>query len=138
MSLMKILVVAAALMFGGFGLLGMMDPARTLEMIHMQPKDITAINEVRAMYGGFELGVAAFLVACLLDRWSLRAALFLTTAIFLGAAAGRAKSVALEGMPDPFFVQIWIFEMVFAAVCIFALARSRDHEIARIREQASA
>ena len=46
MSLTKILVIAAALMFGAFGLLGMMDPARTLEMIHMQAKDITAINEV--------------------------------------------------------------------------------------------
>jgi hypothetical protein len=126
MSLTKILVIAATLMFGGFGLLGMMDPMRTLELIHMQPKDITAVNEVRAMYGGFELGVAAFLVACLLDRWSLRAGLFLTTAIFLGAASGRGKSVLLEGLPDTFFVQIWIFEMVFAAVCIFALARSKD------------
>ena len=133
MSLMKILVIAAALMFGAFGLLGMMDPMRTLELIHMQPKDITAVNEVRAMYGGFELGVSVFLVACLLDRWSLRAGLFLTTAIFLGAAAGRAKSVMLEGMPDPVFVQIWIFEMVFAAVCILALARSRDRELARLR-----
>jgi hypothetical protein len=34
--------------------------------------------------------------------------------------------VLLEGLPDPFFVQIWIFEMVFAAVCIFALSRSKD------------
>ena len=48
------------------------------------------------------------------------------TAIFLGAAGGRAKSVLIEGMPDPVFVQIWIFEMVFTAVCIFALARGRD------------
>jgi hypothetical protein len=135
MSLTKMLVIAAALMFGAFGLLGMMDPARTLEMIHMHPKDATAINEIRAMYGGFELGVAVFLVACVLDRWSLRAGLFLTTAIFLGAAAGRAKSVALEGLPDPFFVQIWIFEMVFAAVCLFALARSNDREPARLPGQ---
>jgi hypothetical protein len=137
MSLTKILVAASALMFGAFGLLGMMDPMRTLELIHMQPKDITAVNEVRAMYGGFELGVAVFLVACLLDRWSLRAGLFLTTAIFLGAAAGRAKSVAADGLPDPLFVQIWIFEMVFAALCIFALARSKDHELARLRDAAA-
>lgn len=126
MSLTKILVIASALMFGAFGVLGMVDPARTLELIHMQPKDTTAINEVRAMYGGFELGVTAFLVACLFDRWSLRAGLFLTTAILLGAAGGRAMSMLAEGMPDPLFVQIWIFEMVFAAVCIFALARSKD------------
>jgi hypothetical protein len=126
MNLTKILVIASALMFAAFGLLGMMDPLRTLELIHMQPKDITAVNEVRAMYGGFELGVTAFLVACLLDRWSLRAGLFLTTAIFLGAAGGRAMSVVADGMPDPLFVQIWVFEMVFAALCIFALARSRD------------
>jgi hypothetical protein len=126
MSLTKILVIAAALMFGAFGLLGMVAPLRTLELIHMQPKDVTAVGEVRARYGGFELGVAAFLVACLLDRWSLRAGLFLTTAIFLGAAAGRGKSALVDGMPDPLFVQILVFEMVFAALCVFALARSKD------------
>ncbi len=126
MSLTRILVIASALMFGAFGLLGLLDPARTAEMIHMQPKDITAINEVRAMYGGFELGVTAFLVACLFDRWSIRAGLFLSTAIFLGAAGGRMMSVISDGMPDPFFVNIWIFEMVYAAICILALARSEE------------
>jgi hypothetical protein len=132
MSFIRILVIASALMFGGFGLLGMMDPAGTIELIHMQAKDTTALNEVRAMYGGFELGVTAFLVTCLMNAWSLRAGLFLSTAIFLGAATGRGISVISEGMPDPLFVQIWIFEMVFAAVCILALARSHELPSTRI------
>jgi hypothetical protein len=126
MTLTKILVFAGALMFGAFGLFGMVDPARLMDLIHAHPKDITALNEVRAMYGGFELGITAFLIACLMGRWPLRAGLFLTTAIFVGAASGRGMSVLAEGMPDPFFVQIWIFELVFGAVCIFALMRSEE------------
>ena len=95
-------------------------------MIHAQATDATALNEVRAMQGGFELGVATFLVACLRNRWSLRAGLFLTTAIFVAAAGGRAWSMMVDGMPDPLFVQIWIFELVFAGVCLAALAREHD------------
>ena len=126
MRLTKTLVAVSAAMFAGFGLLGLMDPQRVLDMMHAQAQDATALNEVRAMQGGFELGVAAFLVACLLNRWSLRAGLFLTTAIFVSAASARAKSMAIDGMPDPLFVQIWIFELVFAAVCVVTLVREKD------------
>jgi len=126
MKLTRVLVAVSAAMFAGFGLLGLSDPQRVLEMMHAQARDATALNEVRAMQGGFELGVAAFLVACLLNRWSLRAGLFLTTAIFVSAASARAKSMLIDGMPDPLFVQIWTFELVFAAVCVVTLARERD------------
>lgn len=126
MTLNRILVAASALMFTAFGLLAFLSPATTLDMIHMQAKDVTALNEIRAMYGGFELGVAAFLVACLAGRWSLHAGLFLTTAIFVGAASGRFKSSWMDGMPAQDFVNIWIFEIVFSVICIFALARSKD------------
>lgn len=122
----RILVAVSAAMFAVFGLLGLSSPQRVLDMIHAQAQDATALNEVRAMQGGFELGVAAFLVACLMNRWSLRAGLFLTTAIFVGAASARAKSMAIDGMPDPLFVQIWIFELVFAAVCVATLVREKD------------
>jgi len=126
MKLTKALVAMATVMFAGFGLLGLFDPQRVLDMMHAEAKDATALNEVRAMHGGFELGVAAFLAACLMNRWSLRAGLFLVTAIFVSAASARAKSMALDGMPDPLFVQIWFFELAFAAACVFTLVREKD------------
>lgn len=120
----RVLVALSAAMFTGFGLLSFFDPQRVLEMVHATAGDATALNEVRAMQGGFELGVAAFLVACLRNRWSLEAALFLVTAIFVGAAAGRAWSMMVDGTPDPAFVQIWLFEVSFAAACVVALFTS--------------
>jgi hypothetical protein len=126
MKLTKILVAVSALMFAGFGLNGLLNPRGVLDLIHASAIDVTALNEVRAMYGGVELGIATFLVACLLERWPPRAGLFLTTAILVGAAGGRAKSIHVDGMPDATFVGIWVFELVFAAICLFALVRDDD------------
>ena len=92
MKMTRILVAASALMFAGFGLNGLFHPEAVLEMIHVDARDLTALNEARAMYGGFELGVAAFLVACLMDRFSLRAGLFLATRRAQGAAGTAAKA----------------------------------------------
>lgn len=122
----RFLVATSALMFAAFGLNGLFHPAGVLDMIHAAARDVTALNEVRAMYGGFELGVATFLVACLLGRWSPQAGLFLTTTIFVAAAAARGKSVLVDGWPDPLFVKIWIFEIAFAVACVIAMTIEED------------
>lgn len=129
MKFARVLVALSALMFAAFGLRGLFDPLAILEMVHFDGRDPTALNEARAMYGGVELGIAAFLVACLLDRWSLRAGLFLSAAIFTSAAAARAKSMVVDGMPDPVFVNIAMFEAGFAIACVVALARASAPEV---------
>lgn len=126
MSRTRILVAVSAVLFAAFGLLGLFDPLRVLEMIHVQPKDVTAVGEARAMYGGVQLAVAAFLAACLMNRWSLEAGLFLATAIYTGAAAARAKSMVVDGMPDSLFVGVWLCEITLAVLGVLALRRGRD------------
>ena len=122
----KVLVALGALMFAGFGLNGLLRPASVLEMMQASALGATTFNEVRAMYGGFELGVAAFLVACLLDRWSLGAGLFLMTSIFLGAVVSRALSMAVDGAPSDLFLHVWYVEIAFAVLGVAALARERS------------
>jgi hypothetical protein len=122
----KILVALGALMFAGFGVNGLLRPASVLEMMQASAGHATTLNEVRAMYGGFELGVAAFLVACLLDRWSIKAGLFLMTSIFAGAVVSRALSMAVDGAPSGLFFNVWYVEIVFAVLGVVALWRERD------------
>lgn len=119
----KALVAVSAAMYAAFGLHALALPASVADMIHVTPRDATALNEIRAMHGGVELGLAAFLVSCLLGRWSLHAGLFLVALLFTGAAAARAKSMLDDGMPDPLFVGIWLFEIAWAAACTVVLSR---------------
>ena len=122
----KALVAFAALMFTCFGAIGLVDPSRSLALIHLSAIDTTSINEIRAMYGGVELGIAAFLFACLAGRWSLRSGLFVAAALLAGAATGRFVSLFIEGMPVTSFVGIWLFEATYAAACVFALMHTDD------------
>lgn len=119
----KFLVAFSMVMFAMFGLLGLLAPQRVFEMIHIEGKDVTAFNEIRAMYGGIQLAVAAFLLACLRNRWSLGAGLFLVAAMLTGAAFSRALSLALDGVPSATFLGIWASEIVLAGLCFAAMSQ---------------
>lgn len=123
MNMTKGLVTVGALMFAAFGLNGLLRPESLLDMMQAEADHATTSNELRAMYGGFELGVATFLAATLLDRFPLRAGLFLLTSIFVAAAASRAVSLVLDGVPSQLFLNVWIFEIVFAGLCLKALTK---------------
>jgi hypothetical protein len=49
------------------------------------------------MYGGFELGVAAFLAWCALDPARVRIGLAAATCLFAGVGAGRGISLLMDG-----------------------------------------
>jgi hypothetical protein len=124
MNRTRALVTAGALMFAGFGINGLLRPESVLDMMQAEAGHATTFNELRAMYGGFELGVAAFLVACLRDRWSLDAGVFLLAAIFVSAAASRALSLVLDDVPSQLFLTAWIVEILFAGLCLKALSNN--------------
>jgi hypothetical protein len=114
----KALVAFAALMFTCFGAIGLVDPSRSLALIHLSAVDTTSINEIRAMYGGVELGIAAFLIAALAGLCPLRSALLLVATVFGGAAVGRATSMVVDGMPATEFAVAVVVE---AIVCLLAV-----------------
>lgn len=121
----KILLALAAFQYAVFGVLALVDPSRVAAMVHLKPLDAAAMGEVRAMFGGVQLGMAAFLAACLANRWPLRAGLFLVTAVFGAAIAARITSAALDGPPSPDFAGIAAFEVAFWAACTATLVREK-------------
>ncbi len=82
------------LLFVGLGLAFLLDPQRMADVIGMRADRPRHVVELRAMYGGFELGLGIFfLIAIGRTRW-IRAAL----------AAQKAKVQALNGARDEFSV----------------------------------
>lgn len=116
-----LLVGCVAVFFAGMGLVALLRPERVLAFFgtHAQTRD--GRNEVRAVYGGFGLAVAALLGASF-QLPELRSGTLITVAVaLLGMAAGRLIAAALDGPPG-FFP--WLFlgvEIALAAALLAAL-----------------
>ena len=120
MSDAVVLVVAA-----GFALMGagaLVRPADVLGQFGVTVGTVEGRNEVRAVYGGFGLAVAALLAVALGDE-SIREGMVLAVAISLaGMAAGRLVSIALERPRGVFPVWTYLTIELVAAGALVAAA----------------
>jgi len=90
-----VLVVAAG--FALMGLLALVRPAEVLGQFGVAVETAEATNEVRAVYGGFGLAVAALLAVAAIGDPGTGDGLIIATAIGLaGMAGGRLIGAALE------------------------------------------
>jgi hypothetical protein len=79
----------AGVTFVGVGLAFLIDPDRLSSIVEIEARRPRASIELRAMYGGFELGLGVFfLVAAARSRWT-RAALAAQVLTLSGLALGR-------------------------------------------------
>lgn len=116
------MVVVAALFFAGMGLVALARPAAIWKPFGVTPSTPAARNEVRAVYGGFGVAMAALLLAALGADGDVRDAILLAVATALGGMAlGRAIGFAVERpgswFPAPFFL---VVESVAAALLLAA------------------
>lgn len=88
-----VIVAAVAVFFAGMGFFALAAPGRLLAPFDITLGSATARSEVRAVYGGFGLAMAAVLVTALAEP-DLRAGVLLTVAAALaGMALGRVASL---------------------------------------------
>lgn len=116
------LVVVVALFFAAMGLAGLARPAAVWAPFGVSPESPAARNEVRAVYGGFGVAVAALLVAALGIDEGVRDGILVTVATALGGmASGRLVGFAVERpggwFPAPFFL---VLEVAMAAALLGA------------------
>jgi hypothetical protein len=92
--------VAAALVaafFAGLGVIALVRPALVWWPFGVAPTTVAARSEVRAVYGGFGLAVAALLVLADNEATAFRDGVLVAVAISLfGMAAGRVVSAVPE------------------------------------------
>lgn len=97
MPALTVLLIAAA--FAAMGLAALARPESIVAYCGTRELTRDGRNEVRAVYGGFGLAIAALLCAAQYHA-PLRAGALLTVAVaLLGMAAGRLLSALIDGAP---------------------------------------
>lgn len=89
-------VLGAAVFFGAIGVSAMIRPRNLLQGFSMEANEPESRNEIRAVYGGFPLAVAALLIFSLTRPDLSDGILIALAASSAGMAMGRIVSVSID------------------------------------------
>jgi len=117
---------AAGFLFIGFSTFH--DPVAALAGIELRPTSISALNEVRANYGGLQITIGMMMLAgALMQRWR-RPALWIGVAVTGGLVAGRLVSIAIDGLPNHVVISLLVLETTCALIGATLLCwKPRNH-----------
>ena len=105
-----------------FGGLYLFDPSIMAEPMGVSATSAAGTNDLRATYGGFQLGMAVFLGWCLRDASRHGAALVGLAAVIGGLGVCRAIGLAVDGVSGT-MLGATLFELGWAGLCLFLYAR---------------
>ena len=83
-----------------------------------------ARTDVRATYGGLELGFGILLVLCALRREWIRPGLWALALSTGGFAIGRLTGLLVEGTINNFMLVFLVIEIVVTLLAVFVLRRA--------------
>ena len=101
----------------------MFDPGAG-ELVGLVPSEGTGRAELRAMYGGLDLGIGAFLAWGAWRPDGARPALAFGALALGGLACGRAVGIVLDD-PGGVMVRLLASEVVSGGLCVAALVATR-------------
>ena len=116
----NIILVLAGLGFLGFGLAILVQPALVLGKVGISGTP-AGLVELQAFYGGLELGLGAFLVACARNAQWQRAGLWSVALVNGGIGLARLVGIAMSGEFTGFFAGALAWEFGFTLAAILAL-----------------
>ena len=114
----------------GFLLIGIntfRDPLAALAGVELAVNTVSALNELRANYGGLQIGMALFLLAGLFQPAMTRPALLAQTLLVGGLAIGRLVSIGLDGAPNATVQGLLVLESVTALLSLALYSRNPSH-----------
>ncbi|HEX4852877.1 MULTISPECIES: DUF4345 family protein [Arenimonas] len=115
-----VVLVLAALGFLGFGLAIVAAPEAVLAPVGISGT-AAGLVELRAFYGGLELGLAAFLFACAAKPAWRAPGLWSVALANGGIAAARLLGIGLSGEFTGFFAAALAWEIGFTLAAVLAL-----------------
>lgn len=123
MEFARLVLWLSGLGFLAFGAAFMLDPLGTLAATGIVVSGDLAAAELRAFYGGFELGVGALILASDLAARHRPYGLLLTLGAYGGIAIGRAIGMLAGSVATPFLWFALAVEGVLATLALIALLR---------------
>ncbi|WP_459958411.1 DUF4345 family protein [Nocardia sp. IFM 10818] len=116
-----VIAVIVAVLFLAMGGYALVAPGATVRPFGLRTDDVRARYEVRAVYGGFGVAMAAILIVAAVNPGSLREGIMVAVAAALGGMAlGRVVSAVLDARTA--FYPIWFFAIVEAVAAGALLA----------------
>lgn len=117
------LVYVVAAVFAAMGVYALVVPAGVLAIFGVRLEAPDGRNEVRAVYGGFGLAVAALLVFAAASPEPASAGVLLAMGVALaGMAAGRLVGIAVERPRSFYPVWFWLGAEIAMAAALLAAA----------------
>ena len=117
-------LVCYAILWGLFGMVCFVAPATMLRGFGIELSTPDALTEVRATYGGAQLGVAAFLAYSSRHESFVEPALLLFALLMGGFAASRIAGMLIDGATSSTTIGTIVLELAVAASAVFALRSS--------------
>lgn len=117
-----VLLALAGLGFLAFGGWLVVDPAGGLATVGIAATAPAGLIELRAFYGGLELGLGAFLLACAANPGWRRPGLWLTALGNGGIGLARIAGILATGVFTPFFAYALVWELGFTVLAASCLA----------------
>jgi hypothetical protein len=115
----------AALVMFGLGALGLFSPLTVIGPIGLSASGASAMNELRAQYGGLHLALAAYYGWGIVKPEGRRMALGVLVVQMTGIVLARAASSVIDGVPGPAVCKPWTLEALLLVLGMVALARKR-------------
>lgn len=99
------------------------DPLAAMAPVELNINSVSALNELRANYGGMQIGVGLLLLAGFRVPALTRPVLLAQALLVGGLAWGRIISIAIDGMPGTFVQGLLVLESVIAVVSLLLFLR---------------
>ena len=116
----------------GFILIGVntfRDPVAAMAGVELGVQSINALNEVRANYGGMQMGIGLLLVSAALMTWLTRPALLALSLVTGGLVVGRLMSIMIDGMPNSTVQALLELEFFTTVIAIFLFTQQPNSKM---------
>jgi hypothetical protein len=125
MLLARVLLGISSLIWLAIGVAFLFWPVKMAGYVDIALPTPTALIDLRATYGGFDLAVGIFFAVCALSADWVRPGLAAMALTYAGFAGGRIVGLALDGTPKPLMYQLLAAELTGLALSLLALWRTR-------------
>lgn len=116
----RVVLLLGALMFGALGVYLLKEPGKLDEWIGLRATSAEALTELRALYGGLEIGLGLFLLLCFFRSQWISAGLACLLFICAGIAIARVIGFILDGSLNNMMLGFLATEVVFVILAAIA------------------